>query len=113
MNKVTVGIGTIVGYTLTTLAAAGTAWATAEGASSHIAPGLLAVITVVAGTLTSLGRMYQGGKAIEATNQPLVLPLPPGPSSAAGEVQRPESALTPDGAQTAEVPATAAPGAGG
>ncbi len=58
-----IGLGTIVGYGLTTLGTAATAWATAEGASAHIAPGLLAILTVVAGTLTTLGRMYQAGKA--------------------------------------------------
>ena len=59
MNEVPVKLGSIVGYLLTALGAAATAWATAEGPTSHIKPGLLAVLTVVAGLLTSLGRKYQ------------------------------------------------------
>jgi hypothetical protein len=61
--KVSIGLGTIVGYGLTAIGGAATAWATAEGASAHIAPGLLAVVTVIAGSLTTLGRMYQAAKA--------------------------------------------------
>lgn len=60
--KVPVGLGSIVGYVLTAIGAAATAWATAEGASSHIKPGLLAAITVGAGLFTSLGRMYQAAQ---------------------------------------------------
>lgn len=70
MTKVSVGLGTIVGYTMTTIAGAATAWATAEGASAHISPGVLAVITVVSGTLTTLGRMYQAAQAPAETPPP-------------------------------------------
>ena len=61
-NSVPAGLSTYVGYALTTLGAAATAWSTAEGSSAHIKPGLLAVLTVVAGTLTNLGRQYQAGQ---------------------------------------------------
>jgi len=75
--NVRVGLGTIVGYLLTTLGAAATAWATAEGSSAHISPGLLAVLTVVAGSLTSLGRMWQA-KTPEGSEAPVeTLTAPP------------------------------------
>lgn len=84
-SKVSVGLGTIVGYGLTTLAGAATAWATAEGASAHIAPGVLAVITVVAGTLTTLGRMYQAAtppvEVLSAKPEAAVTPEVPPPAA--------------------------------
>jgi hypothetical protein len=62
MNKVKIGIGTIIGLTLTAVGTAATAWSTAEGAASHIKPGELAVITVASGLFTMLGRMYQAAQ---------------------------------------------------
>lgn len=75
-TNVSVGLGTLVGYGLTMLGAAGAAWATAEGASAHIAPGLLAVLTVVSGTLTTLGRMYQAAQGSEPASEVPVAPAP-------------------------------------
>lgn len=83
MNKVTVGLGTLIGLGLTTAGSAATAWATAEGASAHISPGLLAVLTVFAGAATMLGRMYQAKPA--ATVEPVAV-----------LTDRPESAVTPE-----------------
>ncbi len=92
--NVKIGLGTIVGYALTTLGAAATAWATAEGPTSHIKPGLLAVLTVAAGLLTSLGRMYQAKAPIE----------PPAPEPAVIEAPAP-AAAPPEGQTTAKLPA--------
>jgi hypothetical protein len=83
--KVPIGLGTIVGYLLTTLSATATAWAAAEGGASHLSPGLLAVLTVVAGSLTSLGRMYQA-KTPEAEIPVLAaVPVPGQPAGKATE----------------------------
>lgn len=69
--KVSVGVGTLVGYGLTLVGGAATAWATAEGAGSQLSPGLLAALTFAAGILTTLGRQYQGKPAVK-----IVEPLP-------------------------------------
>jgi hypothetical protein len=72
MTKVSVRLGTIVGLLLTTAGSAATAWATAEGAASHIKPGVLAVLTVISGSLTMLGRMYQAAQAPAEAEPPKV-----------------------------------------
>jgi hypothetical protein len=92
--KVEIGLGTIVGYLLTTLGAAATAWAAAEGSASHLSPGLLAVLTVVSGTLTTLGRMYQAKTPVE----------PPPPEPTVIEAPAP-AASPPEGQDTAKLPA--------
>lgn len=84
MSKVTVGLGTLLGLGLTTAGSAATAWATAEGATAHISPGLLAVLTVFAGSATMLGRMYQAKPAATVVEPATVL------------TDRPESAVTPE-----------------
>ncbi len=94
MNEVPIKLGTIVGYLLPALGAAATAWATAEGSASHIKPGLLAVLTVAAGLLTSLGRMYQAKAPVE----------PPPPEPAVIEAPAP-AAEPPEGQATAKLPA--------
>jgi hypothetical protein len=61
-NSVSIGLGTIVGYGLTIIGGAVTAWAAAEPHPS-ISVGLLAALTYGAAQLTTLGRMYQAGQA--------------------------------------------------
>lgn len=59
--EVRVGPATIVGYLLTAIGAAATAWA----AASHnpaISAEVLSIVTVAAGVFTNLGRQFQAGK---------------------------------------------------
>jgi hypothetical protein len=99
--KVSVGLGTIVGYLLTTVGAAATAWASAEGPASHISPGLLAILTIVSGLGTTLGRQYQGGKALEGV-PPTALELPT-------DAQELEAPPPPPASVLASVPAPTPP----
>jgi hypothetical protein len=96
--KVSVGLGTIVGYGLAALGAIATAWATSEGASSHISPALLAVVTTVAGLGTTLGRQYQGGKALEG--------VPPPTAELPTDAQEQEAPPPPPASVLASVPPT-------
>jgi hypothetical protein len=78
--KVSVGLGTKVGYALTAICGAASAWATAEGASAHISPALLAVLTIVSGIGTTLGRQYQGKPTL--VKAPAAVPVEALPSDA-------------------------------
>lgn len=81
--KVPVGLASLVGYLLTTLGAAATAWAAAS-TSPVISAKDLAILTFAAGLATNAGRHLQGAVALKAAPPAEVLN------------ERPESAVTPE-----------------
>lgn len=60
-NNVSVGWASKVGYLLTVLGGAATAWASAAHNPS-ISPETLLIVTIAAGVLTNIGRQYQAAK---------------------------------------------------
>lgn len=77
---VSIGPASIIGYLLTALGAAGTAWASASTHPAINAETLL-IVTIAAGALTNAGRQLQASR------------LPQTPETL---LSRPESAVKPD-----------------
>jgi hypothetical protein len=63
MTKVPIGPATIVGYVLTALGAAGAGLASIEGTTGTAK--WLAILSVIAGVATNLGRQLQAARAPE------------------------------------------------
>lgn len=74
-TQVPVGPASIVGYLLTTLSAAATAWASA---STHpaISPEALLIVTIAAGVLTNIGRQLQAPTPFLPSNEEELSELP-------------------------------------
>lgn len=102
--NVSVGISTKVGYGLTLIGAALTAWATA---ASHpgVSPETLLIVTIVAGMVTSFGRMLQAAVATNGTTPEVPAAL----QALAATAQENAAAKGPDGVDHPDVPFSGAP----
>lgn len=72
-TQVPVGPASIVGYLLTALGTAATAWAAASGHPA-ISPEVLLIVTFTAGLLTNLGRQLQAKTPFSAEGPTDVVP---------------------------------------